>query len=64
MQGELGYHDTVLEPLLTDVYRARPADPAVIWNQPTLHFVRTDNRVTGLFYNTDRTRRLPFARID
>ncbi len=64
MQGELGYYDTLLEPIAADLFRAAPADPRAAWNQPMLRFLRDpQGAVTALLYNTDRTRNLHFARI-
>jgi D-aminopeptidase len=64
MQGELGYYDTVLEPIAPDLFRAAPADPRAAWNQPLLRFLRGAGRsVEALLYSTDRTRDLRLARV-
>ncbi len=63
MQGELGYYDTLLEPIAPDLFRAAPADPRAAWNQPLLAFVRGAAGAEGLIYSTDRTRNLRFARV-
>jgi D-aminopeptidase len=64
MQGELGYYDTVLEPMAPDLFRAAPADPRAAWNQPLLRFVRDARGVVEkLLYSTDRTRDLSFVRM-
>jgi len=64
MQGELGYHDTLLEPIAPDLFRAAPADPRAAWNQPLLRFLQgTDGRVEALLYSTDRTRDIRFSRL-
>jgi CubicO group peptidase (beta-lactamase class C family) len=64
MQGELGYYDSLLEPIAPDLFRAAPADPRAAWNQPLLAFVRDAGGVVeSLLYSTDRTRNLRFARV-
>jgi CubicO group peptidase (beta-lactamase class C family) len=64
MQGELGYCDTVLEPIAPDLFRAAPADPRAAWNQPLLQFLRgAGGAVEALLYSTDRTRGLRLARV-
>jgi hypothetical protein len=63
MQGELGYYDTLLEPIAPDLFRAAPADPRAAWNQPLLRFVRgAGGTVEKLLYSTDRTRDLSLVR--
>jgi hypothetical protein len=63
MQGELGYYDSLLEPIAPDLFRAAPADPRSAWNQPLLHFLRgADGRIDAVLYGTDRTRNLRFER--
>jgi CubicO group peptidase (beta-lactamase class C family) len=64
IQGELGYYDTILDPLSRDLFRAAPADPRAAWNQPLLRFLRgTGGAVGALLYSTDRTRALRFVKV-